>query len=116
MILFWGTSILALLYYYAKKGYRSQKIKDNTMIFLMLSFAFLIVAIVTNDPIFAQFGVPMEFEWVVGLFLTGLSSWKLYFSPLKERVVYLEKNITSIKTGMNSISEDIHLIKEKLIK
>lgn len=74
------------------------------------------VAIATKDPIFSGLGVPTEYEWVVGLFVTGLSSWKLYFGPLKERVIKTEMEVTSIQTDVRSIKSDTSLIKEKLLK
>ncbi len=59
--------------------------------------------------------MPIEFEWVVGLFLTGLTSWKLYLNPLKERVITIEKEVSSIKTDVRDIKEDVHLIKDKIL-
>ena len=82
----------------------------------IMAFAFLAIAIVTKDPLFSKFGVPIEFEWVIGLFLTGFTSWKIYFNPLKERVIKTESETAVIKTDVASIKSDVILIKNKLLK
>ena len=117
MILFWWSVFLNLVVYLILRNTRFKtKANDTAMIISFLSLALLIVAIVTKDPIFAQFGVPPEFEWIVGLFVTGLTSWKLYFNPLKERVIKTEKEVSSIKTNIEFIKADTNLIKEKILK
>jgi hypothetical protein len=93
---------------------KNKRFEEYGIIIIVLAFSFLVVAILTHDPIFSKFGVPVEFEWVVGLFITGLSSWKLYFNPLKKRVMDSEKEIISLKSEVHSIKEDTLLIKEKL--
>lgn len=113
LIAFWIAMIASLIIYLISLKY---KVAEKIIPFLvLLAGSFLIVAIATKDPLFTSFGIPVEFEWVVGLFITGLSSWKLYFSPLKERVVKTETEISSIKTDIISIKEDTNLIKETLI-
>ncbi len=122
MMIFWTIILFNLGYYYIKKGHLNQKVRDNAIIFTLLATAFLIVSIATKDPIFSAFGVPNEFEWVVGLFIAGLTSWKLYFGPMKNRIIHLEKQssytraeIRYIKEGLGSIRSDLNIIKEKLI-
>lgn len=114
MTIFWMLLLVNLALYLSFK--RSKKYEEYGMILIFLAFSFLIVAIITHDPIFSKFGVPMEFEWVVGLFITGFSSWKLYFNPLKKRVMDSEKDISVLKADVHSIKEDTTLIKEKLLK
>lgn len=113
MTIFWIVTALACIYWYLSKN--EQK-NDRTIMISILAAAFLIIAIITKDPIFTTFGVPAEFEWVVGIFITCLSSWKLYFSPLKERVVKLEKKVVVIESHLANIKNDLIIIKEILLK
>src|SRR3989338_10474250 len=117
MVLFWVTfGLNFLLYVLAKRYHFFRSTNELVIIILILSFSFLVVAIITKDPIFSTFGVPPEFEWIVGLFITGLTSWRLYFNPLKERVIKTEKEVSSIKTNIEFIKADTNLIKEKILK
>ncbi len=113
LIAFWVVIVSLLIIYLLSLKYK--KIEKAIPFFLLLAISLIIVAIATKDPLFTSFGIPVEFEWVVGLFITGLSSWKLYFSPLKERVIKTEKEVSSLKSDVKSIKEDTNLIKEKLI-
>ncbi|HLC64859.1 MAG TPA: hypothetical protein VJI46_01910 [Candidatus Nanoarchaeia archaeon] len=113
MLIFWMIVAASAVYYYLSK--RGPEAIDRLMLGTFLAFAFLTVAIITKDPLFSSFGVPMEFEWIVGLFIACLSSWKLYFAPLKDRAVNTEKEVIYMKSDISSIKADVHLIKEKLI-
>ncbi len=123
MILFWASVLLNLLLYLLLKNSKLKNhATDTAIIISFLSLALLIVAIVTKDPIFAQLGVPPEFGWIVGLFITGFTSWKLYLDPLKERVIKVERKVdvlhsevSSIKTDIEFIRTDTNLIKEKIL-
>ena len=116
MVLFWIILGFNLLFYiFGKKYYPFKTINEWSIILLILSFSFLFVAIITKDPIFSTFGVPPEFEWIVGLFITGLTSWKLYFNPLKERVIKTEQEVSAVKTEVLSIKSDTTMIKEKIM-
>ncbi len=115
MLLFWGTLALNLLFYLLGKKYKVKTVNEWSIIFTILSFAFLFVAIITKDPLFSSVGVPPEFEWVVGLFITGLTSWKLYFNPLKERVIKVERKVDFIQGEISSIKTDTTFIKEKVL-
>ena len=115
MLIFWVLIVTGLLAYFLFR--KSIKGVENIVFsIILLAAAFLIVAIVTKDPLFSTVGLPAEYEWVVGLFITGLSSWKLYFGPLKERVIKTEKEVSSIQTDVKSIKSDTSLLKEKLLK
>ena len=115
MLIFWILIIAGIIVYF---GLRKTLPYVDNLVFLiiLLAGAFLIVAIATKDPIFSSIGVPAEYEWVVGLFITGLSSWKLYFGPLKERVIKTEMEVNAIQTDVKAIKADTTLIKDKLIK
>ena len=107
MLFFWISIGLSL--FFSVKGKN-----DSAIIMTILSFSFIVVAIVTKDPVFTSFGVPAEYEWILGLFLFGFSSWKLYFNPLKERVIKNEKSIVEIKVDVRTMREDISDIKNEL--
>ena len=116
MIIFWIiVGIISVYYFFNRKNY-NEKIKDRLIVLTLLAFSFLVIAIVTKDPIFSQFGVPLEYEWTVGLFITALASWKLYFNPLKNIVMINQRDIKSIKTSINHMGQDLHLIKEKILE
>ncbi len=115
MLIFWVLIVGSLLVYFIfRKAVKT--IENIVFSIILLAAAFLIVAIVTKDPVFSGLGVPVEYEWVVGLFITGLSSWKLYFGPLKERVVKTEREVSNIQTDVKSIKSDTTLLKDKLLK
>ena len=117
MVLFWVTfGLNFLLYVLAKRYHFFRSTNELVIIILILSFSFLVVAIITKDPIFSTFGVPPEFEWIVGLFITGLTSWRLYFNPLKERVIKVERKVDFMQGEISSIKADTTLIKEKVLK
>ena len=116
MIFFWVLMFINLLIVFTKYKKKYEKV---SIVLFFLAFAFLIVGIVTKDPIFEAFGVPPEFEWVVGLFITGFTSWKIYLNPLKERIIGVETNVASLKSDVTSnfslIKSDLDLIKNKLL-
>ncbi len=115
MLLFWVLTIGSFLIYVIFR--RTAKAIENIVFsIILLAAAFLIVAIATKDPLFSGVGVPAEYEWVVGLFITGLSSWKLYFGPLKERVIKTEREVSNIQMDVKSIKSDTTLLKDKLLK
>lgn len=117
MLLFWLSVLVNLIMYLTLRKIASRTRAQDAAVFIsLLSFALLIVAIVTKDPIFSSFGVPPEFEWVVGLFITGLTSWKLYFNPLKDRLGKVESKVDVLHSELNSIKEDTTLIKEKILQ
>lgn len=113
LIVFWIVIGISLITYLISLKYK--KVENILPPLVFLSGSLIIVAIVTKDPLFASFGVPAEFEWVVGLFITSFSSWTLYFHPLKERVIKTEIEVSSIKTDVHSIKTDVSMIKEKII-
>jgi len=114
MLIFWILIVASgVLYFGLRKIIK--RAENIAFLIIILAGAFLIVAIATRDPLFSGIGVPAEYEWVVGLFITGLSSWKLYFGPLKERVIRTEKEASTIQADVKSIKFDTTLLKDKLL-
>lgn len=120
MTAFWiivGTSIL---FYFLKRYFFPRLHEDVFSLLFFLGVSFLIVGIITKDPLFAQFGVPSEYEWVVGMVIAGLLSWRVYFNPLKKKVYAMDREIGEIKAEMRTefrtIKSDLILIKEKILK
>ncbi len=90
-------------------------IEKYALLPVLASFAFLIMAFLTNDPFLQGIGLPKEYEWLAGLILGLFGLWKFYLGPLKERVIRGKKEIGSISTKVSGIQEDIILIKRKLL-
>lgn len=93
----------------------------------IVMWCFLIVAIATRDPI-EIFGItlPMEMQWVGSLLSAAFALWQFYLKELKLKVYELDKDLASVKSGMNEkfsgvesqmklMREDILLIKNKLL-
>lgn len=110
MMVFWAIFLISLVIYL----FIRKRFENIAMPIILLAFSFLIIGIVTKDPLFSPFGVPVEFEWVVGLFFVGLSAWRFYFNPLKERVIDSEKDISSLKTDVSNIKTDIAFVKNDI--
>ena len=127
MTLFWIIALICVaLYFLQKYIFPKFPLENIFSILFFLGASFLIVGVLTKDPLFAQFGVPPEYEWVVGMFMTALASWRMYFNPLKQRVGRLESKVEALdakldakidglEKRMENIQTDIHLIKEKLL-
>ena len=60
-IIFWALMAVALIVYFIL-GQINRHRDDIVLGIASLATAFLIIAIVTKDPIFVQFGVPAEYE------------------------------------------------------
>ncbi|MEK6867464.1 MAG: hypothetical protein AABX98_01440, partial [Nanoarchaeota archaeon] len=89
-------------------------LEDIFPLLFFLGISFLFVGIITRDPLFADFGVPAEYEWIVGMFIVALASWKIYFNPMKQRIGNLERKVDTLDAKLGMIQEDLQLIKEKL--
>ncbi|MBI2575450.1 hypothetical protein HYV82_06220 [Candidatus Woesearchaeota archaeon] len=117
MLMFWATLALMLIARFViKKYYTRIEANDVSFMLIVLASSFLIVGIAKNDPLFSGLGVPLEFEWVVGVFISGLSSWKLYFNPMERRITKLEIGQSKMRTDIAGIKSDVHLIKERLMR
>lgn len=125
LIIFWIIIILFFILYLISILFKSKELKiwlDNYgSLFFIIMGVFLIMAIVTNDPItILGITIPMELQWLGSLLVTGFGTWKFYLNPLKERVIGVENNVSSIKgenkANFSSIKEDLAIIKHKLMK
>ncbi len=120
MTVFWTIVGISILLYFLKRYFFSQLHEDVFPILFFLGVSFLIVGIITKDPLFAQFGVPSEYEWVVGMVIAGFLSWRVYFNPLKKKVYAMDRELGEIKTEIRSkfsnIEADLSLIIDKVLK
>lgn len=126
MTIFWSIALACVILYFTKKYlFRGFPLDQIFPILFFLGVSFLVVGIITRDPLFAQFGVPGEYEWVVGMFMAVLASWRVYFNPIKQRVGRLETRVEALDAKLTAQMDgldkrienmhgDIHLIKEKL--
>ena len=116
MTLFWIIALICVaLYFLQKYIFPRFPLESIFSVLFFLGASFLIVGVLTRDPLFAQFGVPAEYEWVIGLSITAFSSWQVYFNPLKKKVYAMDREIGELKTDMQTVKVDIALIKEKVL-
>ncbi|HLD06629.1 MAG TPA: hypothetical protein VJC16_03790 [Candidatus Nanoarchaeia archaeon] len=115
---FWALYVI-LLAYIIYTHFKKSKMNQNIAIsILIVSSSFLVIGLVTGDPVFSTLGIPREYEWLVGLILSGFTAWQVYFNPLKERLIRLEKNFSEYfgvsKTKFEHIEQGIEEIKRKI--
>jgi hypothetical protein len=120
MVIFWIVYFAVLVYYFFIRKYVKKYETNDAIIagLTMLAFSFFIVGLVTKDPIFSTIGVPKEYEWVVGLFLSFFTAWKFYFDPIKKRITQLEQHFVEFfgiaNTKFEHIEKGIDEIKKGL--
>lgn len=115
MTIFWIIMLVNIVLYAVLKYRKYDKRDDIGFLLTMFAACFLVVSIVTRDPIFTQFGVPMEFEWVVGMCAILSACWRFYLRPWKERCFGTERDVSAIKADLDAMRVDLSLIKAKLI-
>lgn len=118
MIAWWviiGIIIILSVINYVKKDKKTKKLLDKMLSFLAIfQLLVLIIALLTKDPVFEAVGLPKEYEWIGGLFVSLFLMWQFYLSPLKERVIETEKDVREIKTDVKNIKEGIDRIEIKI--
>jgi len=115
MTAFWISLGIGLLLILINLKIKDKGIESIAGFFIFMQFVFVIVAVLTKDPIFQAIGLPQGYEWIAGLAMGGFSLWLFYLNPLKKRVGRIEIELGSVKTEIRSIKEDTNLIKNKLI-
>lgn len=116
LIAFWISLVIAIILILINLRIKDKKLNFLSGLFVFMQFLFMIISIITKDPIFEAIGLPKEYEWITGLFLSGFTLWLFYLSPLKNRVIEVEKETREIKTDVKNIKEDTTIIKNKLIQ
>lgn len=121
LAIFWVLmALFAAVYFLAKwkkQGLARRIEQEYGSLFFILAASFLIIAIVTNDPVtVAGIAIPTEIQWLASLLVTGFGSWKFYLNPLKERVIRTEIEASSIKADVSTIKADVSMIKQALMK
>src|SRR3989344_7386073 len=105
----WATLAIyggALFGAYILKSRSLSKLKEMGAPFALVSISFLIIGIVTNDPLFAPLGVQPEYEWLAGLLSSFYLLYQTYLKPLKERVIRTETDVSAIKADVRSLKTD----------
>lgn len=119
MTIFWIIALICVcLYLFRRYIFPKFPLEEVFPFLFFLGIFFLFVGIITKDPLFAQFGVPAEYEWIVGMFMAALASWRIYFNPMKQRIGNLERKVDALDTKLGAslgmIQADLQIIKEKL--
>ena len=84
---------------------------------VIVGASFLIIAIVTNDPVnIAGYTIPTELQWLGSLLVTGFGAWKFYLSPLKLKVYQMDREIGEVKTSVHKVESNVSMILNKLMK
>jgi hypothetical protein len=112
MIAFWICLVLAIIILIINRSLKNNHFESLATFFIFIQFIFALVAIGTKDPIFQTIGLPAGYEWIAGLTLSGTFLWMFYLNPLKNRVIDVEKDTSSIKTSIIHIGDDVKWIKE----
>ena len=63
MIIFWGLYVLALILYLYKVIKKVEKLSNLITFIVFIAFAFLIIGLITKDPIFSAIGISKEYEY-----------------------------------------------------
>ena len=118
-LVFYGSYLFFLIYYAYSRLIRKRRPSGNIIgLLVVTSFSFLILALMTKDPIFSTMGLPPEYEWLAGLLLSGFTAWQFYLNPLKERVIRLEKRFAEFfgiaKTNFGNINKSLDEIKVEI--
>ncbi len=109
LLIYWIIIFTFSLIYLVSKEYKqfNQKLKKNAFLIFIISLPFLILAILTNDPIsILGMEISTELQWLASLLTFGFGSWKFYLNPLKERVIETEKEIKVEIKYMNKTLEE----------
>lgn len=118
--IFW-IALIALFFIHLFSNLLKFKKLENLLdkygiLYMIILVAFAFIAIITNDPIdFFNISIPTEVQWLATLIASGFGAWKYYLNPLKNRVINTEIEVSSVKTSIESIKSDVHLIKENLL-
>ena len=112
LTIFW-TVILTFLLVYAvasvgrKKALKERLDKDGFLVFIFM-IPFLIMAILTNDPM-TLFGIdiPVQLQWLGSLLITLFGSWKFYLKDLKEKVYSMDKELEGVKKTVELIKDHL---------
>ncbi len=115
MIIFWGLIILIFVLYLINRNLKKESLDSFIGLLVVIQLFVFLIAIATKDPIFQNIGLPVGYEWIAGLILSGFSLWSFYLNPLKKRVNHIEINVSSIKTDVENIKGDVSLIKNRII-
>ncbi|OIO64109.1 hypothetical protein AUJ68_07310 [Candidatus Woesearchaeota archaeon CG1_02_57_44] len=106
LTIFWALIAIPRLLYFLKR---------EPMPLLLAASSFLIVGMLTKDPLFSAFGVPLEFEWAVGTGIVLFGAWHFYLHPMNRRLVRTEQDISGINGELRHMRTDITLIKHLLL-
>ena len=120
LAIFWLFVAVFLIAYVASRIFNWKKIKayleDKGILFFIISSAFIVMALLTKDPLtIAGISIPTELQWLGSLLIIGFGVWRFYLNPLKGKVYSMDREVGEIKADVTNIKSDVRLIKERLI-
>lgn len=119
LLIFWIFAILLIVgdfigSYSNSKRFKSFK-EEYGILFILLLVSFVLIAIVTKDPInVAGVAIPAEIQWLGSLLISGFGAWRYYLDPLKKKVYGMDREIGEVKTSIKHIEKHIdEVVKHK---
>ncbi len=100
--------ILFLISLFLKNKKLRKFLDDYALLTFMVGASFLIMALITNDPVtVAGYTMPTELQWLGSLLVTGFGAWKFYLNPLKQKVYTMDREIGEIKMGIEKVEKNV---------
>ena len=120
LAVYWVLTILLVVAYLLGLLFNKEKTKDlvekYAILLILFVGSFLIVAIVTKDPIsFGSYEIPTEFQWIGSLFVSFFSVWQFYLKPLKNKLFGLDREIGEVKTSVKKVESDVNRLTDFII-
>jgi len=103
-----------LIPFFIKKKKYKDLFDSLVGLFIGMGLAMWIMAVAFKDPVTDYISRDAQLI-VAGLGFAG-ASWKYYFDPMKKRIHTLEVGMAEVRTNVFNIRNDVHIIKEDVIK
>jgi len=109
--------LLILISFLFKIKKLNKYLQEYSVLVLIIALSFLIIAIITKDPMnIAGYTIPTELQWLGSLLVTGFSAWKFYLNPLKIKVYSMDREIGEVSASVKKVENNVSMILSKLIK
>ncbi|MBS3142698.1 hypothetical protein J4464_04915 [Candidatus Woesearchaeota archaeon] len=118
LAIFWiGILALSLTWFVAKflpmKRVRDHLDREGFFYYMVLG-CFLIMAILTNDPVsFLGIEIPWQMQWLVSLLAMFGIAWQFYLKPLKENVHRIDKDVVEVRMNVGGLEKGVNKIEQR---